>query len=94
MIGEEFENKCKCDQGRGNVDVSADTKRGLYIKASQWINVMDDHWMSNIDIEQVNLNLIKTVEYGSSYRPLQKRMMINLTTESCGQGGEVKFQRY
>ena len=28
-----FDNKCKCDQGKGNVDASKDTKHGIYSKA-------------------------------------------------------------
>ena len=50
ISGEEFEKKCKREQSRGNVDVSEDTKHGLYSKASPWINAIDDHWMSNIDL--------------------------------------------
>ena len=50
--------------------------------------------MSNIDIEPVNLNLMKTLEHGSTYRILQKRVMINFIKEACGWGGEVKFQNY
>ena len=77
MSGDEFEKKCKPEQGRGNVDVSEDTKHGLYSKASPWLNAIDEHWMSKIDLEQVNLILMKTAEHGSTYRPLQKRAMIN-----------------
>ena len=33
MSGEEFENTCKREQGRGNVDVYEDTKCGIYSKA-------------------------------------------------------------
>ena len=61
MIGEDFEKKCKRDQGRGNVDLSEYTKRSIYSKSSPWINAIDDHWMYNIDLEQVTLNLTKTV---------------------------------
>ena len=43
--------------------------------------------MSKIDLEQVNLNLMKNVEHGSTYRSLHKRLMINLTKEACGRGG-------
>ena len=50
MIGEALENKCKRDQVRGNVDVYEDTKRGLYNKYSPWLNLIDDHWISKIDI--------------------------------------------
>ena len=38
MSREEFENKCKREQGRVNVDVSEDTKRVIYSKASPWLN--------------------------------------------------------
>ena len=37
---------------------------------------------------------MKPVEHGSTYRPLQKRVMINFTKEACGRGGAVKFQKY
>ena len=47
--------------------------------------------MSNIDLEQVNLNMMKTAEYVSNYHPLQKRVMINFSKEACGQGREVNF---
>ena len=50
--------------------------------------------MSNIDLEQVKLNLMKTVEHGSTCCPFHKRVMINFTKEFCGRGGEVKFQKY
>ena len=40
--------------------------------------------MSNIDLEQVNRNPKKTAEHGSTYRPLQKIVMINFTKEDCG----------
>ena len=60
MGGEEFENKSKREQVRGNVEVSEDTKHRIYSKASQCINEIDDKWMSNIDFKQVNLNLTKT----------------------------------
>ena len=50
--------------------------------------------MSKIDLEHVNLNLMNTVEHGSTYHPLQKRVMINFTKEACGQGGEVNSQNY
>ena len=50
MNGEEFEKKCKHEKGRGNVEVSENTKRGLYSKAPPWLNIIDDLWMSNIDI--------------------------------------------
>ena len=65
-MGEEFDKKCKCERGRGNMDISEDTKRGIYSKESSWINAIDDHWMSNVNIEQVDLNLIKTTEHGST----------------------------
>ena len=48
--------------------------------------------MSNIDLEQVNLNLMNTLEHGSTYYPLQKRGVINFTKEACGRGGVVKLQ--
>ena len=34
MIGKKFEKKCKCEQVRGNMDVSEDSKSGLYSKDS------------------------------------------------------------
>ena len=76
------------------MDVSEDTKQRIYSKASPWLNAIDDHWMSNIDLEQVNINLTKTAEHGSNYHILQKRVVINFTKETCGRGGEVKFQKY
>ena len=48
--------------------------------------------MPNIDLEQVKINLKKNAENGSTYHPLQERVMINFTKEAFGQGGEVKFQ--
>ena len=50
--------------------------------------------MPNIDLEQVKINLKKNAENGSTYHPLQERVMINFTKEACGWGGEVKFQKY
>ena len=94
MIGEDFEKKCKRDQGRVNVDVSEDTKRGIYSKSSPWLDAIDDHWMSNTDLEQVKINLMKNAEHGATYHPLQKRVMINFTKEACGWVREVKFQKY
>ena len=94
MIRKESNKKCKCERGRGNVDLSEDTKRGLYSKYSPWLNAIDDHWMYNIYLEQVNLNLMKTAQHGSTYIHLHNRLMINLTKEDCGLGREVKFQRY
>ena len=43
ISGEEFEKKCKCEQGRDNVEVSEDTRHRIYSKASPWINAIDDH---------------------------------------------------
>ena len=60
MSGEEFENKCKRDQGRCGVDVSEDTNHCIYSKSLPWLNSIFDHSMSNLDIEQVNLNLMST----------------------------------
>ena len=69
------------------MDVSEDTKRGIYSKAPPWINAIDGHWMSKIDLEQVNLNLMETEEQGSTYRPLQKRaMIISLRKHVVGAG--------
>ena len=70
--------KCKREQGRGNMEVSEDTKRGLYSKSLPWLNAIDDYWMSKIYLEHVNLNLTKTAEHGYTYRPLQKRAIINI----------------
>ena len=50
MRGEEFEKKCRHDQGKGNVGVSEYTKLRLYSKASPWLNAIYYHWMSNIDL--------------------------------------------
>ena len=61
MRGEQSDNNCKREQGRGNVDIFEDTKHGLYSKASPWINEIYDNWMSKIDLEQVNLKLMKMV---------------------------------
>ena len=94
MIREAFEKKCRRDQGRGNVDISEYTKSGLYSKASPWINTIGDKWMSKIDIKQVNLNPMNNSERGYTYRPLQKRVMINFIKKSCSRGREVEFQNY
>ena len=79
MSGEEFDKKCKREKGKGILEVSEETKRRLYSKASQWPNSNDDHWMSNIDLEQVNINPMKTAEHGYTYPTLQKRAMINFS---------------
>ena len=79
MSGEEFEKKCKREQDKGNLDVSEDTKRRLYSKSSPRPNAIDGHWMSNIDLEQVNINPMKTAEHGYTYPTLQKRAMINFS---------------
>ena len=60
MSRDEFEKKCKRDQGMGNIDVYEYTNCGLYSKASPCINEIDDHWMYKIDLKQVNLNLMNT----------------------------------
>ena len=60
IIGEEFENKCRREQGRVNVGVSEDTKRRIYNKALPWINEIDDNWMYKINLGQENLNLMNT----------------------------------
>ena len=60
MIGEDYDNKCKREKGRGNVEIYEDTRCGVYSKSSPWNNEIYDHWMSNIYLEQVNLNLMKT----------------------------------
>ena len=73
------------------MEVSEETKRGIYSKASPWV---DDHWMSKIDIEQMNLILMNTTQYGYTYRPLQKRVMIDFTKEACVSGREAKLQNY
>ena len=77
-----------------NLYVWVYTKSGQYSKASPCLNSVDDHWISKIYIEQVNLNLMSTAEHGFTYRALQKRVMINFTKEACGRGGEVKFQKH
>ena len=50
MNGEDFEKKRKRDKGRGNVYLSEDNNRGIFSKASPWINEMDYHCMSNFDL--------------------------------------------
>ena len=75
----EFDKKFNHEQGRGNVDLSEDTNNRLYIKSSSFLNEIDYHWISNIYLEQANLNLMKTSEHGYTYRPLHKRVMVNLT---------------
>ena len=62
-----------------NVGLCEDDNNGLYSKSSPWINEIYDNWMSNIYLENINLNLMKTVEHGYTYPPLQKRSMINFT---------------
>ena len=37
---------------------------------------------------------MNTAEHGSTYLPLQKRVMVNFTKEACSRGGGVKFQNY
>ena len=93
MSGDDFEKKCKHERGRGNVDLSEDTKHRIYSKSSPWINEIYYHWMPKIYLEQVDLNLMKTAESGSTYHALQKRVMIDFTKEACGWGGEVKLQK-
>ena len=46
--------------------------------------------MSNIYLEQANLNPIKTAEHGYTCCPLHKRVMINFTKEACGRGGGIE----
>ena len=50
MSGEEFENKCKHEKGRGNVDEYEDNNHGLYSRSSPWINEIYNHWMYKIDL--------------------------------------------
>ena len=49
--------------------------------------------MSNIDLEQVSLNLMNTAEHVSNHRLLQERVMIDFTKEAYGWGREMKFQK-
>ena len=70
MIAEEFKKKCKCEEGRVNVDVSKYTKDSIYSKYSTWMNKIDDNWMSKIDIKQVNLDQMMSAKHGSTYLPL------------------------
>ena len=86
MNREEFDNKFEGEKVKGDMEVSENTKHRLY--------AIDDKWMYKIDIEPVNLNLMNTEEHGSTYPPLQKRVMMNLTKEACGQDGGSKFQNY
>ena len=72
MSGEYYEKKCKCEQGRGYVDVSEDTKRGIYVKALPWLNEIDDHCMYKIDLKQVNLNLMIAAEHGYTHPPSRR----------------------
>ena len=90
MSREVFEKKCKNEQGTGYVDISEYTTCEIYSKALPWIKAIDYNWMSNIALEQVNLTLMKTVEHRYTYRPLQKRVMVNCIKKVCGWGGEVK----
>ena len=73
------------------MDVFEDTNRVIYSKASPWINAIGYQWMSRIDIEQVNLDLIETTEHGYNYCPFQKRPMIDFNKEAYGRGGEQEF---
>ena len=84
MKVKEFNKKFNSDQGRGNVVISEDTNSSIYSKASLWFNSIDDHWMSNIDLYQVNLNLMNTAKHGSSYHSLHQRVMKNFTKKYCG----------
>ena len=58
-----FEKKFNHENVRGNVDVSEDINSGLYSKTSPWLNEIDDQLMHNIDLEQVKLNPMKTVQH-------------------------------
>ena len=50
VIGEEFEKKCNHEKYRGDVEVSEDTKSGLYSKAFPYLNEIDYLCMSKIDL--------------------------------------------
>ena len=60
-----------------NVGLCEYDNNGLYSKVSPWLNEIDDHWMSNIYLENINPNLMKTVEHGYTYLLLHKRSIIN-----------------
>ena len=42
------------------MEISEDTKRGLYGESLPLIKSIDDHWMSKIDVEKINLKLMNT----------------------------------
>ena len=73
------------------MNASTDTKPRLHSKTLPWINEGDYHWMYNINIEQMKLNLMNTEEHGSTYRPFQKRVIVNFIKEACVRDGEVKL---
>ena len=66
MNGEVFENNCKHDKSKGNVYISEYTKGRIYSKSSPWLNKFYYHCMSNIDLEKVKLNPLKSAEHGSN----------------------------
>ena len=72
VVGEDFENKCKSDQGKVNLDVSKDTNHEIYSVASPCMNAIDDYWISRIDLEQVDVNLMKCAEPVSTCCPFQE----------------------
>ena len=69
------------------MDISKDTKRSLYSKYSPWLNAIYYHWMFNINLYQVNINLMNTEERVSTYPPLQNRgVIISLRKLAVGVG--------
>ena len=40
-------------------------------------------WISKIDLEQVDLNLMNYSESGSTYHPFQRKVVINFAREAC-----------
>ena len=51
----------------------------IYSKFMPRMNEINDHCMSNIDIQLVELILMKYAEYGSTYHTLQIEEVINFT---------------
>ena len=75
MSQERVENKCKYEKGEVIFTylMTPNTGYGVYSKVLPIQNEINDHCMSNINIEQVDLKLMNYAESGSTHHPLQMK---------------------
>ena len=58
------------------MDISENTKQSLYSGNLKYLDAINDHRVSKVDIEQYGINLMICKESVTMNHPLQKRLMI------------------